>query len=118
MVVSLRRAMNELFHRPDSQAWSYLEESALVLVAKGTNPAEIALVVQLYRSVKPEERKYLPGNVQKVLEGWGGCLDRARSGNGHQVKRQPITLAQYQQGQANQAAEDRRKEQARAKAKA
>lgn len=78
LVVVLRERFSELFQRPPSQRWSYLEESALLSVAKVTNQAEIDMVCAWFNAQRGDDMKYRPQSIQSILEGWGRCLDRAR----------------------------------------
>ena len=75
---TLRRTLNAIFGRPETQRWSYIEESGLVDVAKWTPADDVEMVRRWYTGLRGDDRKTLPQSVETMLMGWNKCLDRAR----------------------------------------
>jgi hypothetical protein len=93
----LKTALSSIFKRPLEQPWSYAEETALVEISRRPAAlAEFQQIANFRRRTVPDEKKFLPGSVEKLLEKWTDTLDRARN-NPSQTARplQPAPLIQH-----------------------
>lgn len=76
---SLQRIINALYSRPDGHRWSYAEECALAEIARRESCiAEAELLVRFRKRMLPEEKRFFPQSVSKLMEKWDETLDRAR----------------------------------------
>lgn len=84
-IQSLRRLAGRLYGRLPTDAWSYEEEHALASVAKRENwNEEIALIECWRNAMLPEDRKFFPQSVAKLICNWTEHLDKARTQKVHQ----------------------------------
>lgn len=86
-----RSVLGAFFGREKGDAWSYLEESTLLVLLRRPDFDRELAAIQSYRSNLPSDRvKFFPQSVATLLSRWTEVLDRARS-EGMQQKNAPAT---------------------------
>lgn len=77
---TIRERTGRMYGRLPTDAWSYEEEHALASVSKRENwNEEIALIECWRNAMLPEERKFFPQSLAKLMGNWTEHLDKART---------------------------------------
>lgn len=79
-LVILKKSLCSLFERPESDSWAYDEEYALAEVSRRPAAVEEMRTIQSHWiDLHPEDRRYFPSSIGRLLQNWTGILDKART---------------------------------------
>lgn len=84
--LDLKQKLNAQWKRAPDDPWTYLEETALVEIARRPRWREELEKIRTFLKRTPDdERKFIRGtrDLASMLDNWTGLVDRARNGKSH-----------------------------------